>query len=131
MAAWRGRGGILQAVWSRWTGGGADRPEAPDADGWIPVGRVEDFAGGRLVDVAVGERWVVVGRSAAGWFAVDAVCPHAGGDFAKGHVEGDAIVCPVHGWRFAVATGRCEIGDHAVDTHTVRIVGDAVQVRAG
>jgi phenylpropionate dioxygenase-like ring-hydroxylating dioxygenase large terminal subunit len=29
-----------------------------------------------------------------------AACPHLGADLAMGHVDGDALVCPFHGWKF-------------------------------
>jgi UDP-MurNAc hydroxylase len=36
---------------------------------------------------------------------VQRTCPHAGGDLAKGRIEGDCIVCPVHGWRYSLLDG--------------------------
>ncbi|MGZ8764148.1 MAG: Rieske 2Fe-2S domain-containing protein [Acidimicrobiia bacterium] len=38
---------------------------------------------------------------------VQRTCPHAGGDLSKGCVEGDELVCPVHGWRFSLIDGSC------------------------
>jgi len=39
---------------------------------------------------------------------VDAYCPHLGAHLAYGgRVDGDAIVCPFHGWRWDGETGAC------------------------
>jgi UDP-MurNAc hydroxylase len=38
---------------------------------------------------------------------VQRTCPHAGGDLSKGRIEGDELVCPVHGWRFSLLDGAC------------------------
>ena len=34
-------------------------------------------------------------------------CPHAGGSLSAGHVQGQCITCPWHGWTFDVHTGVC------------------------
>lgn len=40
-------------------------------------------------------------------YAMDAVCPHAGGPLAQGAVYGEEVMCPWHGWEFNVKTGSC------------------------
>lgn len=37
-------------------------------------------------------------------------CPHTGGPLARGRIEGAVMVCPWHGARFEVGTGRCLAG---------------------
>ena len=50
---------------------------------------------------------VVVGLDAAGRpFALEDACPHSGSSLAKGHVLGDVIVCPMHGWEIELTTGE-------------------------
>ncbi len=34
-------------------------------------------------------------------------CPHANGPMGRGWVEDGEAVCPLHRWRFQLATGRC------------------------
>ena len=39
---------------------------------------------------------------------VDAYCPHLGANLGVGgHVRGNCIECPFHGWRFDGETGQC------------------------
>ena len=53
---------------------------------------------------------VVVWRTPGGLAAAGARCWHMGADLGGGHVAGECVVCPFHGWRFDAA-GRCP--DHA------------------
>ena len=34
-------------------------------------------------------------------------CPHEGGQLAMGWIEGDEVVCPLHGYKFHLKTGAC------------------------
>jgi len=44
-------------------------------------------------------------------YAVGNRCPHRSGPLVRGHVEkvedALAVRCPIHGWLFELATGRC------------------------
>jgi UDP-MurNAc hydroxylase len=51
-------------------------------------------------------------------FIVQRRCPHRNADFSVfGEIDGDDLVCTLHGWRFDTATGRCRTSDD----HPVRI----------
>jgi nitrite reductase/ring-hydroxylating ferredoxin subunit len=39
--------------------------------------------------------------------ALSNFCPHLTGNLGEGELDGDVLVCPEHGWRFKLATGRC------------------------
>ena len=39
--------------------------------------------------------------------AIENVCPHAGASLAEGVLDGDDVLCPLHGFRFDVTTGAC------------------------
>ena len=34
-------------------------------------------------------------------------CPHQGGSLCDGWVEGEIVICPLHGWEFDMRTGAC------------------------
>ena len=43
-----------------------------------------------------------------GDYVVERRCPHRNADLqAFGEIEGDEVVCTLHGWRFDCATGAC------------------------
>ena len=40
-------------------------------------------------------------------FAIGNECPHQGGSLCDGAVEGDIVICPLHGWEFDLRSGAC------------------------
>ena len=91
---------------------------------WHRVGAAADFEEGRVREVRVGDRRLAVGRAGGALFCVDEACPHAGGSLARGTLQGGRLVCPVHGFAYDVASGRCEDDVAPVAVHPVR-EGDA------
>lgn len=62
-------------------------------------------------------------------FAMDQVCPHAGGPLAEGGLHGDKIMCPWHGWEFDIKTGLCDFNDSIKQkTYRVKEEGEDVYV---
>jgi nitrite reductase/ring-hydroxylating ferredoxin subunit len=97
---------------------------------WHPIGRESDFApDAPHAATAAGHR-LCVGRTEAGWFAVEDRCPHAGGSMSEGMLDGRELICPLHAWAFDVETGASLDETGLVLTlHDVRVVGGVVEVR--
>jgi nitrite reductase/ring-hydroxylating ferredoxin subunit len=54
---------------------------------------------------------VLVTRSTSGELcAISSICSHFGGPLADGEREGDIVVCPWHGSRFDLCTGKVRGG---------------------
>jgi nitrite reductase (NADH) small subunit len=65
----------------------------------IPTGE------GRVFEV--GGRSVAVFRTREGrFFATEARCPHRQGPLADGLVGGSLVICPLHGFKFDLASGN-------------------------
>lgn len=75
----------------------------------VRVCRRDEVAEGELRAFPVaGVAWPVIVTAAGGEvIAVAGVCPHEDVGLAEGCLEGGALVCPGHGYRFDLATGRC------------------------
>jgi nitrite reductase/ring-hydroxylating ferredoxin subunit/uncharacterized membrane protein len=58
----------------------------------------------------VGDRRIVVGRTADGYVAFDDHCPHRGGSLAGGVMICGTVQCPWHGSQFDTATGDVKAG---------------------
>jgi nitrite reductase/ring-hydroxylating ferredoxin subunit len=41
------------------------------------------------------------------YYAVDNLCPHAGGSLNLGYVDGTHVTCPLHAWTFELRNGAC------------------------
>ncbi len=55
-------------------------------------------------------------------YALNAICTHRGGQLDKGRVQGDEIICPLHGGKYFMATGKADESTNWVhDTETYKI----------
>ncbi|HQR03057.1 MAG: Rieske 2Fe-2S domain-containing protein [Proteobacteria bacterium] len=71
------------------------------ARGWHCLGPALKFKDGKPHTVdAFGTRLVVFQGEDGKLNALDAWCPHMGGDLSHGRIEGSTVVCPFHGWSF-------------------------------
>lgn len=76
--------------------------------GWFSVARAADVPRGGVLAVRRFGRELVLFRTGSGALSlVDAACPHLGAHLGHGgRVDGEALVCPFHGFRFGV-DGAC------------------------
>jgi nitrite reductase (NADH) small subunit len=81
-----------------------DRPVEPTVFELGPLARIP-LGEGRIY--VVGDRQVAVFRTRSGdVFATQAWCPHERGPLADGLIGGGRIICPLHAYRFDLASGR-------------------------
>lgn len=57
-------------------------------------------------------------------FATQAYCPHKAGPLADGMVGSRVVVCPLHDWRFDLATGQPTSGQCGIEVYPVRTTED-------
>jgi len=86
--------------------------------------------GGKQV-FEVGDRLVALFRVDGRFYAIDDMCTHDGGPLAEGSLEGHTIICPRHGARFDVRTGRVLSMPATQDiaSHEVKVEAGDVLVR--
>ncbi len=98
---------------------------------WVTVARVDELAPGQWRTVDVDGAQVAVFNLDGGYYAIEDVCTHDGGQLTGGSVEGAEIVCPRHGARFCIRTGvaLCAPAYEPTATFPVRIENGEVQVR--
>ncbi len=97
----------------------APATEGPsDLAGWTAVASLDDLPEGEVIEAMVGERALAVARVGDEVYALDNVCPHAGGPLGDGSLEGCELTCPWHGWTFDVTTGQCAM-DPSMQAGTV------------
>jgi len=68
---------------------------------------LSELPSGKGVLVAVNGHDVVVFRKGDEILAIGNDCPHQGGSLCDGWVEGEIVICPVHGWEFDMRSGAC------------------------
>ncbi len=81
-----------------------------DRGAGVVIGRVGDLAAKLPLEVEVGGRRFRVVSVDGRLVAHDARCPHLGGPLSGLPMDGCEAVCPWHGYRFDVVTGRSSDG---------------------
>lgn len=94
------------------------------------VADVSEVPNGQRIFLAIGEENIVVFNIAGKLFAIGDVCTHDGGPLGEGELDGYTIVCPRHGARFDVRTGKVLALPAFIDTpsYPVRINGNDIEV---
>jgi nitrite reductase (NADH) small subunit len=54
-------------------------------------------------------------------FASQAECPHRKGPLADGLIGDKTLVCPLHSWKFDLATGKAQDGESCLKTYRARL----------
>ncbi len=84
------------------------QPTPPPENGpAAPAIRAEEISDGGAKLFRVGNQEIAVFKIGRRLCAIENVCPHEGGQLSKGWIEGNEVVCPLHGYRFDVNTGAC------------------------
>jgi nitrite reductase (NADH) small subunit len=96
---------------------------------WTRAGAADEFAEGAGRTVRLWGHRVAIFRHGGRLHAIDARCPHSGGDLGPGRVHAGCVTCPDHGWTFDLSTG-CMPGmeEIAVRVHPVKEEGGSVFV---
>lgn len=73
---------------------------------WIDVASVEDFPSGSFRLVTANDIAILVFNLNGRYYAVENICTHEYAQLSEGKLEGEHIVCPLHGAHFSVITGE-------------------------
>lgn len=73
---------------------------------WIDIAREGSLASGEHLVVDVDGVEVAVFHLDGAYYAIEDTCTHDGAEIASGEVKGCEIICPRHGARFCLKTGK-------------------------
>jgi ferredoxin-nitrite reductase len=85
--------------------------------------RPDEIAEGSGKTITVSGTEIAVFKCEGQLYATQNWCPHAGSALAAGALDGGAVVCPAHGYRFDLRTGACA-SDAQLRLKTYRLVPD-------
>ncbi|MFZ4109975.1 MAG: Rieske (2Fe-2S) protein [Polymorphobacter sp.] len=97
---------------------------------WHDAGPADLAPGAMSCRDVGGAKRLIARDSAGGWHAVAAVCSHALLPLDAGRVRGAALLCPHHGARFDLATGKA-LGPPAwtgIAVYPLRLVEGRVEI---
>lgn len=74
---------------------------------WHPLVPEAEFPEDGKLATRIGGWFVLVAHTDEGFHAVNDRCTHQAALLSGGRIRRGAVMCPLHGARFEVATGRC------------------------
>lgn len=78
----------------------------PELCEFFPVAAVDELTNGERLFLEIAEIPIVVFNIAGEFFAIQDTCSHDDGPLGEGDLDGYEIICPRHGARFDVRTGK-------------------------
>jgi 3-phenylpropionate/trans-cinnamate dioxygenase ferredoxin subunit len=95
---------------------------------FLRIAALAEIPPGAAKQVIVDGRKIAVVNARGTVYAVDDTCTHEDESLSAGSVQGDLIVCPKHGSRFHLPTGRVMSlpAVRPVRTYPVKVEGDDI-----
>jgi 3-phenylpropionate/trans-cinnamate dioxygenase ferredoxin subunit len=97
---------------------------------FVRVASLAELPPGTATQVVIDGRKIAVVNTKSGVYAVDDTCTHEDESLSAGPVVGDLIVCPKHGSRFHLPSGRVMSlpAVRPVRTYPTRVEGDDIML---
>jgi 3-phenylpropionate/trans-cinnamate dioxygenase ferredoxin component len=97
---------------------------------YIAVGSIGELSDGQRMFVEVDDLLIVIMNISGQCYAIADVCSHDDGPVGEGNIEGYEIICPRHGARFDVRTGKALALPAFVDipSYPVRLVNGNIEI---
>jgi 3-phenylpropionate/trans-cinnamate dioxygenase ferredoxin subunit len=99
---------------------------------YIEIAPLEQLPDGERIFIEVEGRSIVIFNLAGTLFAIGDVCSHDSGPVGDGDIEKFEIICPRHGARFCLRTGRALTPPayEPVRSYPTRVVDGIVEVES-
>ena len=97
---------------------------------YVPVVNKNGLLDGERIFVDIDDMAIVVFNIAGTYFAIGDVCSHDDGPLGEGQTEDFEVICPRHGARFDIRTGKANTLPAIIDipAYPVRVMGDQIEI---
>ena len=97
---------------------------------FYPVALADDIPDGERLFIEINEQPVVILNIRGDYFAIADVCTHDDGPLGDGMLDDHQIICPRHGARFDVRTGKALTLPAVLDSpvYPVRVVDGQIEI---
>ena len=97
---------------------------------YVGVAHISDLPAGERLYLTIDDLSIVVFNIAGGYYAIADICSHDDGPLGDGDIEGMEIICPRHGARFDIRTGKVLTLPAIVDipAYPVRVQDGEIQI---
>jgi nitrite reductase/ring-hydroxylating ferredoxin subunit len=76
------------------------------SEAFVKVGSLVDFPAGSMKKVQVHDEDALVANLSGKIYAIGDECTHRGCSLSEGTIEDTVVICPCHGGRFDLTTGK-------------------------
>ena len=96
--------------------------------GFVKVAQVDEISPGQMKMVEVGADQVLLVNVGGSIYACADVCTHSFASLSEGDLDGETVLCPLHGAAFNVISGEALTppADLNLQTYEVRVAGQDV-----
>jgi len=97
---------------------------------YVQIAPADELPDGERIFLEVESRQIVLFNLAGKFFAIGDVCSHDNGPVGDGEIEDEEIICPRHGGRFDITTGKATSLPAVIDipSYPVRLVDGMIEV---
>ncbi len=97
---------------------------------FLPVAQVGELTDPGKMCLEIQDRFVVLVHLDGQYYCIDDVCTHDGGTLGEGEISNHCLVCPRHGAKFDISTGKAVTmpATEPTKVHHVRIEGQQICV---
>jgi 3-phenylpropionate/trans-cinnamate dioxygenase ferredoxin subunit len=97
---------------------------------FVEIAPVAELPEGERLFIEAAGRSIVIFNLAGKFYAIGDVCSHDSGPVGDGEIEEHEIICPRHGARFDIRTGKATSLPAVVDipSYPVRVVGSMLEI---
>ena len=99
------------------------------SESWHSMVAEADFPAEGKATAILNGWYVLIAKTEDGYHAINDRCTHAASQLSGGRIRRGAIMCPLHGARFELATGKCFGGTYRdVRIFPLRITAGMIEV---
>ena len=97
---------------------------------FVPIGSINELKDGERLFIEIDGNSIVIINIHGQYYAIADVCSHDDGPVGEGALEGFEIICPRHGARFDIRTGKVLAFPAFVDipAYPIRVSGNQIEV---
>lgn len=108
----------------------SDLLKKPEEDGYTFICSVSELSDNIGKKFIVNDIEIAVFKISSEIFAVSNICPHQQTRLIyDGFIENEFVVCPAHGWKFNLRTGKKDSGSNGLQVYPIEIVDDKIYVK--
>lgn len=102
----------------------------PDECEFVDIAGTDELPSGERLFIEIDNLPIVIFNIAGQYFAIGDVCSHDNGPVGEGDLEGEEVICPRHGARFDLRSGKALALPAVEDipAYPVRVVEDRIEI---